>query len=101
MSDQAVTISKVAALKAKAVGFKTTLGRASAADKAKHATTPIAEDFNRMLEQIAEAFPGVAFALPKPVGSSHPIFDGLSDVTYFDLEIMTEQIVAILSEVLT
>jgi hypothetical protein len=94
-----VSINKAAILKAKALSIKTTLAKASEEAKGHRVTRLMAGEFNGLLDQVKTECPEVAFALPQPITSHHMPFAGVSDATYIDLEILTEQLISILEAV--
>jgi hypothetical protein len=66
--------------------------------KKNHVTVPIAEEFNRLLEEVATGFPEVADALPKKIpatGRDARTF-GIAGVMLVELEILSEQLIGIL-----
>lgn len=85
-------ISKAKLLKARIDGIKTTLATTPPAQKAHHAGLALVENFNDSVRAIADAYPSLAEALPKPLATNGVFADmGKSSVTLVDLEAFCEQ----------
>jgi hypothetical protein len=89
-------ISNLDLLKAKAMSIQTALGRAPASAKGGPRTRVMAEEFNRLVDQISTDYPSVASALPQPIKPSMK-FPTQAKANYIDLEILAQQVVEILS----
>jgi hypothetical protein len=77
--------------------MKSTLEAQAHPDKKEKASTHIAENFNKIVTDIASAFPELASSLPSPISSSTPLAQvGMSDAQYVDLEVYCEQILNLL-----
>ena len=85
-------------LKARVASFKSTLENASDRLKEGRVSTPLALEFNKIRNEVAQAFPDVEAALPAAISSSPPHRRlGQSDVNYLDLEIYAEQLLSIIA----
>jgi hypothetical protein len=84
-------------MQAKLQGIKTALERAPASEKNHSASVALAGEFNRVIEQAAAEYEDIADALPKPVTwSGMTARAGRSDVSFMDLEALTEQVLNLL-----
>lgn len=90
--------SKLELLQARLLSFKTVLAATSEKAKRHNVARPVAENFNQLLEDIAVHFLFLQSSLPKPISfnSDAAMVAGQSDVDYIGLEIMAEQVLAIL-----
>jgi hypothetical protein len=90
-------IDSIDLLKARLNSIKATLERASEKQKGGPAGTALAENFNRILEEVGTAFPELKSALPARITSLGPLARvGSSDVSYLDLEVFAEQVLSLL-----
>jgi hypothetical protein len=92
-------LNKLQMLKIHAQSFVETLSRASDKQKQLHATIDIAQDFNRMLSEIATELPDTKDHLPKPIALNTTPMRGITTSTYLDLEIWASRVVKILESV--
>ncbi|MBI3461637.1 MAG: hypothetical protein HY000_01050 [Planctomycetes bacterium] len=84
-------------LKLKADSFRRVLNQTPQLAKKNHVTMPISDEFNRLLDEVATAFPDVAEALPKKITAVSPArLAGYADVKLMELEILSEQLVGLL-----
>ena len=83
---------------ARILSFKMILAATSEKAKRHSVPRPVAENFNQLLEDIAAHCFSMKSSLPKPISfnSDAAMVAGLSDVDYIGLEIMAEQVLAIL-----
>ena len=93
-----MTLDKLDLLKVRAESFRRVLTQASESAKKNHVTKSTAEEFNRLLDEVATGFPEVADALPKKIlaSSRGPSLIGCVDVKLVELEILSEQLVGII-----
>ncbi|MDA0813825.1 MAG: hypothetical protein O3C21_15720 [Verrucomicrobia bacterium] len=84
-------------LRAKARSFKSTLRSATPEEKKGHAGIGLAENFNRILADVGEAHPDLKDSLPAPLTLKGAFSEvGKSDTSYLDLEILADQLLALL-----
>ena len=89
--------SKTDILRARARSFKSTLHNATAKEKEGPAGTALAENFNKIVEETVQTFPDLKESLPARITSRGPFARmGKSDVSYLDLEVMADQLLAML-----
>lgn len=89
--------SRIDLLRARARSFKSTLQKATAKEKEGPAGTALAENFNKIVQEAGNAFPDLKDSLPAPITSRGPFARmGKSDVSYLDLEVMADQLLAML-----
>jgi hypothetical protein len=88
-------------LKAKVQAYKHTLESKSGKEKEKHLAIHVAEEFNRILEEIKKESPEAAPHLPQPITWTSVFARDLkvADVTYLDLEMVINQVLAVLDVV--
>jgi hypothetical protein len=92
-----MSIPKIRLLKARALAFKNTLAQASAKERDGHAGKGLAENFNAIVKAIGEEYPDLEDSLPKPITSSGPFArHGLSDASYLDIQVLADQVLALL-----
>jgi hypothetical protein len=92
-----MTLDKLDLLKMKADGFRRVLNQTPQQTKKNRVTIPTSEEFNRLLDEVATAFPDIAEALPKKITAvSDARIAGCADVKLVELEILSEQLVGIL-----
>lgn len=91
-------IDQLDMLKVRVSSLKTILERASEKQKGGPAGRPLAENFNKILQEVEIAFPDLKPALPAPITSRGPFADmGASDATYLEVEIFAEQVLSLLA----
>ena len=84
-------------LKARTRSIKSTLRDATQEQKKGHAGISLAENFNKILRDIAEMHPDLASSLPSEITWKGPFAQmRMSDVSYLDLEVMVDQVLALL-----
>ena len=89
--------SKIEILRARARSFKSTLQNASVKEKEGLAGTALAENFNKIVEETAQTYPDLKESLPARITSRSPFARmGKSDVSYLDLEVLADQLLAML-----
>jgi hypothetical protein len=95
-------LDKLDLLKMKADSFRRVLNQTPQSAKKNHVTIPMSDEFNRLLEEVATAFPEVADALPRKITAvSDARIAGYADVKLVELEILSEQLVGILELLLS
>lgn len=73
------------------------LEKTPAPEKKHHIAIPLAMSFNSLKTEIAESYPDLKDHLPAPIEATLPIAHmGSADIKYLDLEIYTEQLIALL-----
>jgi hypothetical protein len=78
-------------------GIISTLKTATEKQKSGHITTPMAENYNLVLEGIKADFPDISSHLPNKITSKGTFASmGVADITYLDLEIYCNTIIGIL-----
>lgn len=84
-------------IKAKMLAVKHTLEGKSGKDKDGRISIQMAQQFNAVVEEIEKASPDAGPHLPKPIEWNSP-FARLqnADASYLDLEIMVNQVLAVL-----
>jgi hypothetical protein len=84
-------------LKAKVQAYKHTLDGKSSQEKDGRVSIQIAQQFNAIVDEIKKELPGTASHLPQSIGWTSP-FARLqqADVTFLDLEMMVNQVLAVL-----
>lgn len=94
-----MAISKSDLIRAKLKGIMTTLERAPAGEKKNRISMALADDFNSVLQSIADEYEELKDALPKrierPRGALATI--GQAELTFMDLEAMCEQALNLLN----
>lgn len=89
--------SKLVLLKARVRSLKSTLQNASSKEKSNSAGTALAMNFNKIVEDTAKVYPDLKDSLPASITSDGPFSHmGVSDVTYLDLEVFADQLIAML-----
>lgn len=85
-------------LKAKLQAYKHTLDGKSGKEKERHVAIHVAEEFNGILEAIKKESPEAAPHLPKPITWTSVFAHDMkvADVTYLDLEMLINQVIAVL-----
>lgn len=84
-------------LKAKVQAYKHTLEGKTGKEKDGRVSIQIAQQFNAIIDEIKKESTEAAPHLPHPVTWNSPFAQtGLSDVKYLDLEMMLNQVLAIL-----
>jgi len=74
-----------------------TLERTPPGEKKNLVSLEIAHDFNETLKSVSEQYPSIAGALPKPLSTRGPMTQlGKASASYFDLEIVCEQLLNLL-----
>lgn len=92
-----MTMDKLDLFRMKADSFRRVLSQAPQQAKKNHVTIPMSEEFNRLLDEMAAAFPDIAEALPRKItAESDARIAGYADVKLLELEILSEQLVGIL-----
>ena len=87
-------------LKANVQAYKHTLDGKSSKEKASLVSIQIAQQFNAIVDQIKKEAPDTAPHLPKPVTWVGPFARMQhADVTFLDLEMMINQVLAVLDVV--
>lgn len=90
-------IPKVRLLKARARAFKTTLAQASSKEKQAKAGVGLAENFNAIVKDIGEEYPDLKDSLPSRITSLSALRSlGQSDASYLDVEVLADQVLALL-----
>lgn len=90
-------IDGVTILRARAQSIKSVLERIPPAQKQGNIAIATAQEFNDVVKQLGEAFPELSPALPKPILATTSLRHAQkADVSYVDLEIFTEQVLALL-----
>ncbi len=90
-------VRKIDIFKTKARSIKATLENASEKARQGRAGIGLAENFNQLLKEVSEEFPDLKDSLPKPISSKGPFARaGVSDSSYLDLEIFSEQVLSLL-----
>ena len=88
---------KMKLLKAKVRSLKSTLDGGWSDKKADHVTTAQAEEFNKMLKEVASSYPEAAGSLPAEIKSTTPFARmGISNASLVDLKIYADQLLSIL-----
>lgn len=85
-------------LRARVQAYKSTLDGKSSQEKEKHVSIQIAEEFNLILEEIKKEAADAAPHLPKPI-TWQSIFARdmrVADVRFLELEMMLNQVLAVL-----
>ena len=86
-----------ALLRVRLMAIKRTLEQATRDQKAGHVSQAVADNFNKIVADIAQAYPQVKDALPEPIQRSGTFgMMGSTDLNYLDLEILAEQTIEIL-----
>ena len=89
--------SKVELLRARARSFKSTLQNASPKEKEGPAGTALAKNFNKIIEETGETYPDLKDSLPGKITWLGPFARmGKCDVSYLDLEVLADQLLAML-----
>lgn len=85
-------------LKAKVQAYKHTLEGKSGTEKERHVAIHVAEEFNRILEEIKKESPEAAPHLPRSITWTSVFADDMkvADVTYLDLEMLINEVLAVL-----
>lgn len=84
-------------IKARVLAVKYTLDGKSGKDKNGRISIQTAQQFNAVVEEIKKASPVAAPHLPKPIEWNSPFAQlQLADALYFDLEIMVNQVLAVM-----
>src|SRR4051794_28518924 len=87
-------------LRAKVIAYKNTLEAKSSTEKNKHVAIAVAQQFNGFLEEIKKESSVAAPHLPHPVTwKGHAADFQKADVTYLDLELLVNQVLAVLDVV--
>ena len=92
-----MSISKLQLFKARIRAFKTTLQAASANEKKNFASTGTVENLNKIISDVADAHPELVEALPQKLtfhGPGRRV--GISNHNFTDIEIVADQIIALL-----
>ena len=93
-------IDKAKLLQAKLDGIRATLERATEKQKKDLVSIAMAEDFNRIVADVAEAYPELKGSLPQEIKPHRMARDlGMSEVNYLELEIYLEQVLRLLNAV--
>lgn len=89
--------TRVEILRARARSFKSTLQNASSKEKEGHAGTALVQNFNKIIDETGLTYPDLKESLPEYI-TIDGIFAhmGKSDVTYLDLEVLADQLLAML-----
>ena len=94
-----MAVTNIDLLIARASSFQATLATIDNQTKNRHVTKQLANNFNRLLDEIKKEMPAdTASHLPPPITfvSNAAKVAGMSDVLYLDLEIMINEIMNIL-----
>ena len=87
---------KVDVLRAKLRAIRSTLERTPSQEKQNQAGIDLANNFNEMLTQVGSLLPELKEELPKPISAGIFAHMGKANVTYLDLEVLAEQVLALL-----
>lgn len=93
-----MTVSKKDIFFVKLKSIKSTIEKASDAQKKEHIAIHLGESFNTLITEIAQEYPELKDCLPKPFTSTG-VFQRMKkmEVNYLDLEIATETVISILN----
>tara|TARA_E500000305_G_scaffold98439_1_gene89999 strand:- start:521 stop:817 length:297 start_codon:yes stop_codon:yes gene_type:complete len=93
-------VDKIGFLKIKIESIKKSLNEYNSNDKQTHISKGMANDFNDILDILVAEKPNIQYILPKKITTSRP-YDIMqkADITYMDLHILYNQIIAIVSEI--
>ncbi len=95
-----MAINKLRIFKIQAESMRKSLSGNSEKDKSHSINQQIADRFNDILKEIREGEPEASEFLPSPITTTgdNKIL-GIADVSYMDLEILLDQLIATLSEI--
>ncbi len=88
-------------IRAKVSAYKHTLEGKSSKEKERHVAIHVAEEFNSFMEEIKKEAPEAAPHLPKPLTWKGIAAQDMqiADVTFLDLEMLLNQVLAVLDVV--
>ena len=88
-----MAISKSDIFHARLSSIKSTIEKSDVEQRKDNIALQIGESFNELVSQIAQSYPDIKDALPKPITSS-PTFKRFrkSDINYLDLEMLVETV---------
>lgn len=90
-------ISKLQLLKTRVKALKSTLESATSSERKSHASTATTDHLNKIIDETTAAFPDIASSLPDKTHAKGPGRKmGISDQTFLDIEIATDQVLALL-----
>ena len=92
-----MAVTEVQLLKLRARSLKSTLENASEKQKQGQVNIQLAQDFNKLIEDVTAAFPQIVSALPQPIDCAGPFMQmGVTSLTYLDLEVYADRLLAAL-----
>jgi hypothetical protein len=95
-------VNKAALLKTQADSIVTVLASSLQHEKSRPAGKPLADNFNKILDQAIAAFPSMMDDFPSRVTfeSDMAKVAGLSDVTLFELQVLAQQLTDLLGYII-